>query len=140
MTGWRARLGMGLLMLAALLAHAHATAGLPNTPLALLVFHGSAALCDAALLLACPALLHGRLCDDTETLLLASVIGNAAGWALYMAYAPPFLYNACMGVLTLAQGLRLLYVDNDDADYLGLHLVRGTDFVGAQPYFTKAHQ
>jgi uncharacterized phosphosugar-binding protein len=140
MSGWRARLGMGLLMLAALAAHAHATADLPNTPLALLVFHGTAALCDGVLLLAAPALLHGHLCDDTETLLLASIIGNALGWLLYMAYLPPVFYNASMGALALMQGLRLLYVDNDDADYLGLHLVRGTDFVGAQPYFTKAHQ
>jgi hypothetical protein len=127
MTGWRARLGMGLLMLAVLAAHAHATAGVPNTPLGLLVFHGSAALCDAALLLACPALLHGRLCDDTETLLLASVIGNAAGWLLYLAYAPPLFYNAAMGALTVAQGLRLLYVDRHDADHLGFDLVCGRD-------------
>lgn len=140
MNGWRRRGGMAALIIVLWAIHTAATAALPNTDIGMLVFHGSAALCDVGLLLVSHKLLHGQLCADTEALLLASIIGNAAGWALYMAYAPPLFYNACMGVLTLAQGLRLLYVDNDDADYLGLHLVRGTDFVGTQPYFTKAHQ
>jgi hypothetical protein len=74
----------------------------------------------------------GRLCDDLENLCLVSMVGNALGWALYLAYAPPVIYNTFMTGLGYAQWMRLFYVGRDDADCsLGSDLVRRPDFVGA---------
>lgn len=114
MNGWRSRLGIGVLIIAAMSAHSYSMAGVNNSPVGMLAFHGSAAMVDFALLLAAPYWLAGRLCDDTETLLLLSIIGNAIGWGLYMAYAPPVFYDVFMWGLSLAQWLRLLYVDDHD--------------------------
>lgn len=127
---------MGLLMALLLWGHANATANLPNSTAGMFVFHGSAALLDAMLLLVNPALLGGRLCDDMEVLLMASIIANALGWALYLAYAPPILYNAFMWALSVVQWLRLLYVDRHDANRLGFNLVRGRNYHGAHFHTT----
>jgi hypothetical protein len=134
MNGWRRRVGMAALIIALWAIHAVATEALPNTDISMLVFHGSAALFDMVLLAAAPYLLAGRLCSDTEALLLVSMLGNAAGWLFYMAYLPPIFYNAGMALLSLAQGLRLLYVDRHDADHLGLDLVCGRDRFRNQLY------
>jgi hypothetical protein len=48
---------------------------------------------------------------DSQKLLLASIVGNAVGWLLYMAYAPPVFYNVYMVALTYAQLMRLIYPD-----------------------------
>lgn len=125
MNGWRSRIGTWLLMLALMWAHSIATMSLPNSPLGMLAVHGSAMLVDFALMLAMPYWLAGRLCDDTEALILLSLIGNAVGWGLYMAYAPPVFYNVFMWGLSIAQWLRLLYVDKCDVDPMGFVVVRG---------------
>lgn len=127
MNGWRSRLGMALLIFATMSAHSFLLAGVVNSPLGMLAFHGSAALVDFALLLAAPYWLAGRLCDDTEKLFFLSIIGNAAGWGLYMAYVPPVFYNVCMLGLSIAQWLRLLYVDRRDVDPMGSSVVFGRD-------------
>lgn len=138
MNGWRPRLTVIALILALMWAHSYATANLPNTPLGMLLFHGTGALADFALLLAIPYWLTGKLCDDSETLLLIVICINAIGWGLYMAYAPPIWYNGCMWGASIAQWLRLLYVDRHDADSVGLDLVRRGHHHGRQLYFTKA--
>lgn len=125
MNGWRSRLGFGLLILAAMSVHSSSLAGVTNSPLGMLAFHGSAALVDFALLLAAPYWIAGRLCDDTEILLLLSIVGNAVGWGLYMAYAPPVFYDVFMWGLSIAQWLRLLYVDDHDSSSIGHGMVRG---------------
>lgn len=107
---------MWLLITGVMLAHSLAMASLPNSPGGMLAFHGSAALLDWLLLLAAPFVLSGRLCDHTQHLLLASISGNALGWLLYMAYAPPVFYNVFMWVLTVAQWLLLVVPDRPDAD------------------------
>jgi hypothetical protein len=125
MNGWRSRLGIALLIVAAMSAHSYSMGGATNSPIGMLVFHGSAALVDFALLLATPYWLVGKLCDDTETLMLLSIIGNAMGWGLYMAYAPPVFYDVCMYGLSIAQWLRLLYVDDHDSISARHGLVHG---------------
>lgn len=123
---------MCLLLIVAQQGHAVLTSGVSNTVGGMLLFHGSAALCDAALLCCAPRLLSGRLCDDLETLCLVSMVGNALGWALYLAYAPPVLFNVFMTGLGYVQAIRLFYVGRDDADRsMGSDLVRRPDFVGA---------
>jgi hypothetical protein len=114
------------LMLLAMYGHSLATANLQNTPVDALLFHGSAALIDLLMLFAAPAVLSGRLCTDSQKLLLASIVGNAAGWLLYMAYAPPTFFNWYMWAVTYAQLLRLLIPDRH-ADSSRSNLVRGPD-------------
>lgn len=106
-------------------AHEFSTSGLPNSPAGMLTFHGSAALCDLILLYAVPVFLADRLCDDMQALCIASMVVNFVGWILYMAYAPPIFYNVISWVVAYVQWGRLLLVDRDDIDPMGLHLVRG---------------
>ena len=127
MTTWRARFQMWLLITGMMVIHAAATESLPNTPEAMLMFHGSAALLDWLLLCIAPKLLSGRLCDHTQWLLLTSICGNSAGWILYMRYAPPSYYNSFMWWLTAAQWVRLFIPDRHDADHLWSALVRHFD-------------
>ena len=129
MNSWRARAVAALFMLLTTYGHGWATRLLPNTPVDMLLFHGSAALLDLLLLFVTPAVLRGRLYVDSQRLLLASIVGNFAGWLLYMAYVSPMIYNTYMVALTYAQLLRLLIPDRH-ADPLGLDLVRHPDHLG----------
>jgi hypothetical protein len=116
-------------MLLAMYGHGCATGQLPNTPVGMLLFHGSAALIDLAMLYAAPAVLHGRLCTDTQKLLLVSLVGNFAGWLLYVAYVSPIFYNTFMWTLTYAQLLRL-FIPDRYVDPAGLDLVCHPDHLG----------
>jgi hypothetical protein len=130
MNSWFSRVIAALLILLAMYGHGWATHQLPNTPVDMLLFHGSAALLDLLMLYATPAVLNGRLCTDTQKLLLASIVGNAAGWLLYMAYAPPIFYNTYMVAVTYAQLMRLIIPDRH-ADSTGSTLVRRPDYIGS---------
>ncbi len=123
MNSWRSRALAASLMLLAIYGHGWATHRLPNTPIDMLLYHGSGALVDLFMLYAAPAVLSGRLCVDSQKLLLASIVGNGAGWLLYMAYAPPVFYNVYMVALTYAQLMRLIYPDRH-ADPARSDLVR----------------
>jgi len=123
MNSWRSRWYMWLLLSGVMFVHGQVTASLPNTPAAMLVFHGSAALCDWFLLGVTTAVLTGRLCDDVQWMCLASIAGNFGGWILYMGYASPSFYNVYMWGLTVAQWLRLLIPDRH-ADYSWVDMVR----------------
>lgn len=127
MTPWRSRIAAGMLFYAAMVLHEICTVDLPNSPIGMFVFHGSAALVDLILLYAVPALLAERLCDDMQTLCLVSIVVNFVGWIAYMAYAPPIFYNVISWSLAYVQWGRLLLVDSDDVNHLGFHLVRGSD-------------
>ena len=129
MNSWRSRALAASLMLLAIYGHGWATHQLPNTPIDMLLYHGSGALVDLFMLYLAPAVLNGRLCVDSQKLLLASIVGNAAGWGLYMAYAPPIIYNVYMVTVTYAQLMRLIIPDRH-ADPLGLDLVRHPDSFG----------
>ena len=129
MNSWRARGVAAAFMLLTTYGHGWATHQLPNDPVDMLLFHGSAALVDLLLLYLAPAVLKGRLCVDSQRLLLASIVGNAAGWLLYMAYAPPVIYNVYMVALTYAQLMRLIYPDRH-ADPVRSDLVRHPGCIG----------
>lgn len=115
---------MVLLIALAAAVHAWLLRGVPNTPAGMLVFHGTAALADLALLYATPAVISGHVARDTQALLLVSIIANAAGWVLYMAYVSPVYYNGFMWGLSVAQAIRLLMVSDDGLGRLGMSLVR----------------
>lgn len=137
MNPWRSRLLTALLFLAVMKLHEYLAEWMPNTPCGMLVFHGSAALFDLILLLCVPYFVEGRLCDDMQTLCLASMIVNFVGWILYMAYAPPIFYNSVQWGLAYVQWLRLFLVDRDDSHPLGLHLVRGGHHGRSKLHFGK---
>lgn len=140
MNGWHTRLCLGLLIWLFLQLHVVATAGMPNTPEAMLAFHGSAAALDVVLLCGTQFLISGRLCNDLEALFVLSVIGNAIGWWLYLAYAPPVIYNVMMWGIGYGQFCRLLYVDryDDDAVDSGNAMVRLADRLRGHLHFGKA--
>lgn len=131
MITWRSRLFSGLLIFAAMKIHELCTAGLPNTPEGMLLFHGSAASVDLLLIFAVPALLSGQLCGDMQNLCLVSIVVNFVGWIAYMAYAPPLLFNVMSWSLCYVQFGRLLLMDVDDADSMGSNLVRRSYHLGA---------
>lgn len=122
---WRYRFAVALLILVVMWSHATVTDALPNTPLGMLMFHGSAALCDLILIYSFPSLVKGQLCKDMEALCIASILGNTLGWFAYLAYAPPDFYNCLMWSITYIQWGRLLMADNDDPDFVGRFMVRG---------------
>ena len=133
MNSWQSRCVAASLMLLAIYGHGWATHQLPNTPVDMLLFHGSAALVDLLMLFSAPAVLNGRLCADTQKLLFASIVGNFAGWALYMAYVSPIFYNYGMLALTCVQLLRLFMPDRH-VDYPRVHLVRDRDRIGGSDH------
>jgi hypothetical protein len=139
MTSWRPRLIAAATLWMAIQVHGHSTSSLPNTPLGMLVFHGSAAAVDMLLLCCAPRLLAGRLCREFETLCIVSMIVNFSGWLAYLAYAPPIFYNAAAWGLSYVQWARLFIVDRHDADHLGFNLVFGAHRVGDQFNLGKAH-
>lgn len=124
MNAWPTRILVAGVFALTMWLHAVVTADVDNTPLGMLIFHGSAALADLALLYSLPYMLGGRLCDDMQVMCLMSAAGNALGWIAYMAYLPPDPYNACMWFLSFVQWGRLLLTDKHDADHLGTDLVR----------------
>ncbi len=127
----RFRVIFALVILLTWYVHLQVTHTLPNTPEGMLLFHGSAATVDLFLVYSAPQLLEGKLCDDTQKLCLASIVGNAVGWAFYLAYLPPVFYNTFMEILGYVQLARLFMVDGHDANTLGSYLVRRSRFVGA---------
>lgn len=106
-----------MIVVGVMLIHRQLTGSLENTPVGMLMFHGSAMLVDWLLLwLVAPILLQGRLLDWSQWFLVAFMIGNALGWILYMSYAPPSIYNTYMWVLTVAQWACLFIPDRTDED------------------------
>ena len=140
MNTWQNRVLTALLFAAVMALHAFCLEGKPNTPMGMLVFHGSAAAVDLALLRATPMLLDGQLCDDMQLLCWFSVAVNFAGWILYMVYAPPYFYNTIQWVLSCIQWGRLFLVDGDNAHNMGLHLVRRVASGRPKLYFRKKNQ
>lgn len=132
MNNWRSRLMTAVVLGCAMWVHSSITSALPNDPLGMLAFHGSAALFDFFLIICMPQLVEGRLCDDMQVLCLVSMCANFIGWIAYMAYLSPVFYNAFQLGLSLVQGFRLLITDGDNAhNNQRVHLVRGPDQLGA---------
>lgn len=134
MNPWATRLQVCAAMLLAIMAHACATDSTPNTPVAMLVYHGSGALIDWMLALIFAAVLTGRRGTVMRWLMLAAIGGNFAGWLLYMMYVSPIYYNVLMWGLTCTQCLCLLYPGRNDAGITWLALVRhSARFSGGNP-------
>lgn len=136
---WKARLLYGCALWAADIVHHNLVAGVSNTPEGMLIYHGSAAATDFLLLVCAAHHLKGRLSTDMQMLCWFSMVANFCGWLLYLAYAPPLTYDIAIKVLGYGQFLRLILAVND-ADPVGLHLVRGRSFIGAQLHYREANK
>ena len=119
MNGWRFRMVLALVFYATAKIHEFATSSFGNTDEWMLAYHGSAAAVDLILLYCCPWLVQGSLCDDIQATCIASIVVNALGWALYLAYSPPVIYNSLITGLCYVQFARLLLMDRHDADTVG---------------------
>ena len=95
-------------------AHGVATMPLQNTPAAMLVVHGSAALLDWMLALVTPFFLSGSRCKLVQWTMIGSIVGNFAGWLLYMHYVSPVYFNTTMWILTVVQCVCILGPDLRD--------------------------
>lgn len=124
MNGWRSRILTGAIFGASMGIHSMSTAHVSNTDGGMLVFHGSAALFDLFLFYMVPVFLSGQISLDMETLCIVSIVANFVGWISYMAYASPIYYNTFMWGLTYVQAIRLLILDDDNANARGLYMVR----------------
>ena len=117
MNSWRARGLMLAIIVGVMIAHKVLTESVENTPTGMLLYHGSAMLCDWLLLwLVAPKLLQGRLLDWSQWFLVAFMTVNLAGWLLYMSYAPPSIYDTYMWVLTVAEWVCFFIPDRTDED------------------------
>lgn len=130
MNKWRDRFQFALMIAVVMLAHGSAASGLANTPAAMLVFYGSAALLDWMLALVAPFILVGRICKVMQCLFLASIVGNFAGWLLYMKHFSPVYFNTGMWILTAVQCVCLFGPDLRDA-ITRMRVVSRADSVGS---------
>lgn len=124
MNHWRSRVLFAIFLWLMIVFHTALTSNLPNDPLGMLSFHGSAALFDLFILIIVQEVFTGHLCRDMETLCIVSIVANFLGFRAYMAYAPPVYYDNFMWGITYVQFIRLLLVDGHDAHHLGVNLVR----------------
>lgn len=124
MNGWRSRLMVLAVLLLAPWLHSQVMADVPNTDEGMALFHAGAAAVDYLILCCAPRFISGRLCDDTQTLCIVSVIANCVGFYAYTAYASPIYYNTFMWGLSYVQWARLLLVGRH-ADFSGYGLVPG---------------
>lgn len=126
--GWESRLVYGFALWLANIAHPALVSDISNTPAGMLVYHGTAAWIDLMLLACASSVLYGRLADDIQNLCMLSMAVNAAGWFLYLAYAPPITYNYAIGVLGYVQLARLFTMGLYGTDRVGGSLFRGHAF------------
>lgn len=57
---------------------------------------------------------EGKLCRDVEALCIASIVAHAIGFALYMAWTPPYFHNWCIKGINYVLAIRLIYSGGSD--------------------------
>lgn len=134
LNGWKARLLFGCAIWLADISHHNLVLNVSNTPEGMLVYHGSAALFDLALLICASSVLYGRLADDMQRLCWLSMAVNATGWFLYLAWQTPNFYNSAIEVLGYVQLARLLTMG-----LYGIDRVGDSVFRGHSPYRPELH-
>ncbi len=112
--------------------HAFLFSGVTNTPLGMLAYHGSASLSDLAIVMVIPSIVRRKIAYDIQRLSLCAIVVNFIGWLAYLAYLPPVTYNTIVVALGYAQLARLLWMDRNDFDHMGMHLVRRSYYLRVQ--------
>ena len=136
---WKVRLMFAALLWFTGLAHHELVREVENTPAGMLIYHGLAAATDFLLIVFAANLFSGRLSNDMQMLCYFSMVANFAGWIMYVAYAPPLMYNAAIGVLGYVQLFRLLTMDTY-VDRAWHRIIRGHAASGRQLHFKEAQR
>lgn len=77
-----------------------------------MAYYCSAASVDWMMYRLTPRFVRGKLCRDVQALTTASMVVNALGFALYMAYAPPYIYNWIIRGINYVLAIRLTFSGN----------------------------
>lgn len=120
--------------------HLKLCADVPNTPEGMFLYHGGAALFDFATLAVSAYMLEGRLSDDMQALCFASMVVNFTGFLLYVAYAPPTLYDRVIEALGYVQYIRLVLGDHATFSLLGSDMVHRPPVSRSQLHFEKENR
>jgi len=78
------------------------------------VYYAGAATVDCLMYRCVEKFLSGSLRRDIEALCIASICINALGWAMYLAYSPPELYNKAIAGVNYALAMRLIVMGGGD--------------------------
>ena len=88
-----------------------------------------------------PHFVEGKLCRDIEALCIASMLVHAVGFALYMAYSPPYFHNWTIRGLNYVLAFKLIFTGGSNVlthfDWRGV--VRGA-FLRRQDNLAKEAQ
>lgn len=137
---WHDRIAVTVVIYLLQAAHQHATASVENTPLGMLLYHGSATLADFAIIAVASYCLKGKISFHLQCLNLCAMAVNAIGWIAYLAYLPPDLYDISIAGLGYVQFLRIIWIGSDDLDNPWTRMVRDNNPGCGQFYTRKAAQ
>lgn len=79
-----------------------------------MVYFAGAATVDWIMYRITPLLTEGTLCRDIEALCIASIVAHAIGFALYMAWSPPYFHNWIIKGINYVLAIRLIYTGGGD--------------------------
>lgn len=133
---WRCQLIIAAILASEMWTPTWLISGMENTPSTWLLFHGSAAATSLAVMMLLPRFFSGKLLRDMMVLSFTCIVINAYGWAAYMLYLPPTMFNMAIRAVTLMQFLRLFF--DGDANTIWDNLVRRRYFSGSKSTARKA--
>lgn len=136
---WQSRLMAAVAIFFIQSAHQYGANDAANTPLGMLIYHGSAMMADFCIIVVASEILRSRISLDIQCLNMAAMAVNALGWIFYLAYLPPLLYDAMIMALGYAQWIRLLWMDDDAVNTLRAGLVRRDATGSPKLHHGKAH-
>lgn len=87
-----------------------------NTPLAVTVYIGTAALCNALSVVFFANILKGKLSYDLQRLAFCALFLNSVSWVLFMAQQSPSSINFLMSMVTYGMFTRVCWVSDNDSD------------------------
>lgn len=80
-----------------------------------IMYYGSAALCDLAIIVLTSGLRPvPAMVTRIHLICFASIVANAVGWAMWAAYLPPTVYNATFVAIYIGAVVVMLKRDNSD--------------------------
>lgn len=74
-----------------------------------MAYFAGAATVDWMMYRLTPRFVEGKLCRDIEALCIASILVHAIGFALYMAWSPPYFHNWLIKGINYVLAIRLIF-------------------------------
>lgn len=108
------RIALALIFFAVVKAFDHSIIFRPKSEFSDMCYFGLAATCDWWLFRVTPLLVGGKLCRDLQALSTASIVTNALGYALYLAWTPPTTYNLAIRGIHYAIAIRFIVTGGND--------------------------